>query len=174
VPRRPILLALAIAVVTTAAILLLVAQRPGGCDGTHAAKDCPAPPIAGTTLDGGAFDLSSLAGHPVLINFWGPSCVPCRDEFPLLEAKVAEHAADGLAVVGVLTDDPPEPARDFVAQYGAAWPTVVDPEQALRAAYRIVGRPQSYFVDASGIVRSIQVGQVTDADFERQYQRIAP
>ena len=60
----------------------------------------------------------AFAGKPVVVNFWGPCCVPCRDEFPLLEAKLAEHAADGLTVVGVLTDDPVEPARDFVAEYG--------------------------------------------------------
>ena len=115
----------------------------------------------------------SLAGKPVLINFWGPSCVPCRDEFPLLEAKLAQHAADGLTVVGVLTDDPPEPARDFVSQYGATWPTVVDPDKAVKSAYRVIARPQTYFVDRTGVIRSIQVGELTDADFERQYAKIA-
>jgi cytochrome c biogenesis protein CcmG/thiol:disulfide interchange protein DsbE len=172
-PRRPILLALALALVATGAIVWL-AQPRSGCDGTHSARDCKAPAIVGTTLDGAEFDLASLAGHPVLINFWGPSCVPCRDEFPLLAAKLRQHAADGFAVVGVLTDDPPEPARDFVAQYSASWPTVLDPQQTAKAAYRVAARPQSYFVDSNGIVRSIQVGQVTDADFERQYLRIAP
>jgi hypothetical protein len=29
-------------------------------------------------------------------------------------------------------------------------------------------------VDGGGIVRSIQIGEVTDVDFERQYRRIAP
>ena len=172
-PRRPILLALALAVATTAAILWLVGSRSGS-DSTHVAVGSRAPAISGTTLDGTTFDLASLAGRPVLINFWGPSCVPCRDEFPLLEAKLAQHAADGLAVVGVLTDDPPDPARDFVTQYGATWPTVLDPDQTAKAAYRVAARPQTYFVDASGIVRSIQIGELTDADFERQYQRIAP
>lgn len=172
-PRRPILLALAIAVVTTAVILVLVGSRSSS-DSTHVAVGNRAPTISGTTLDGSTFDLATLAGHPVLINFWGPSCVPCRDEFPLLSAKLTQHAADGFAVVGVLTDDPPDPARAFVSQYAATWPTVLDPTQALKAAYRVAARPQSYFVDGNGIVRSIQIGQVTDADFERQYQRIAP
>ena len=171
-PRRPILLALAFAVVTTAAILWLVGSRASSDNG-HVAVGSRAPSIAGTTLDGSAFDLAGLAGHPVLINFWGPSCVPCREEFPLLAAKLTEHSTDGLAVVGVLTDDPPEPARAFASQYGASWPTVVDPTQALKAAYRVAARPQSYFVDGNGIVRSIQIGELTDADFERQYQRIA-
>jgi cytochrome c biogenesis protein CcmG/thiol:disulfide interchange protein DsbE len=132
----------------------------------------PAPAIVGPTLDGAAFDLASLRGKPVVVNFWGPSCVPCRDEFPLLATKQAEHAADGFTVVGVLTDDPVEPARDFVAQYGGDWQTVVDPDKAIKAAYRVAARPQTYFVDRAGVVRSIQIGEVTDADFERQYQRI--
>ena len=171
-PRRPILLALLVAALATAGVLLLVRAGTGGTDG-RVAVGAPAPAVVGTTLDGAAFDLASLRGVPVVINFWGPSCVPCRDEFPLLESKQAEHATDGFTVVGVLTDDPVEPARDFVAEYGADWATVVDPDKALKAAYRVVARPQTYFVDRSGVIRSIQIGELTDADFERQYARIA-
>lgn len=133
----------------------------------------PAPAIVGTTLDGQSFDLASLRGRPVLINFWGPSCVPCRDEFPLFKAKLAAHAADGLVIVGVLKDDPPAPAQDFVRDYGATWATVVDPDQALSAAYRVAARPQTYFIDRDGILRSIQIGELTDAEFERQYALIS-
>ena len=171
-PRRPILLALLVAVVTTAGILVLVRAGAGGTD-DRVAVGQPAPAIVGTTLDGAAFDLAGLRGKPVVVNFWGPSCVPCRDEFPLLESKQAEHAADGFTVLGVLTGDPVEPARDFVAKYGGDWATVVDPDKAIKTAYRVVARPQTYFVDRSGIIRSIQIGELTDADFERQYARIS-
>jgi cytochrome c biogenesis protein CcmG/thiol:disulfide interchange protein DsbE len=171
-PRRPILVALLVASLTTLGVILFVRS---GMDGAgRAAVDAQAPPIAGTTLDGVAFDLAALRGRPVVVNFWGPSCVPCRDEFPLLAAKLAEHAPGGLAIVGVLTDDPPEPARTFVADYGATWPTVVDPDKSFKAAYRVAARPQTYFIDGDGVIRSIQIGELTDADFERQYARIAP
>ncbi len=156
---------------TTVGVILVVGSIRGG---PKAAVGATAPPIAGTTLDGAAFDLASLRGHPVIVNFWGPSCVPCRDEFPLLGAKLAQHGADGLEIVGVLTDDPVVPAREFVAQYGATWPTVVDPEQSMKASYRVAGRPQTYFIDAAGVIQSIQIGELQDADFERQYARIAP
>jgi cytochrome c biogenesis protein CcmG, thiol:disulfide interchange protein DsbE len=146
---------------------------PGSSEPGLLAKGQPAPSIAGMTLDGEAFDLASLHGRPVIVNFWGPSCVPCRDEFPLLLDKLRQHADDGLAVVGVLMYDAPAPALDFIHQYGATWPTVDDPTGALRAAYRVVARPQSYFIDGDGILRSIQVGQLTDAEFERQYALIA-
>jgi cytochrome c biogenesis protein CcmG, thiol:disulfide interchange protein DsbE len=178
-PRRPILLALLVAGLATVGFVWLVqsGMGQGGSDGQgdqRASVGQPAPPITGTTLDGVAFDLKALAGRPVIVNFWGPSCVPCRNEFPLFEAKLAEHAADGLAIVGVLTDDPVEPARDFVAEYGGDWPTVVDPDKAIKTAYRVAARPQTYFVDRAGVITSIQVGELTDADFERQYAKIAP
>ena len=139
-----------------------------------AGTDTPAPPIGGLTIDGQTFDLASLRGRPVIVNFWGPSCIPCRDEFPLFKAKLAQHAGDRIAIVGVLMDDPVGPARTFVAAYGATWPTVEDPSGAMKAAYRVAARPQSYFIDAQGIIRRIQVGEVTDAEFETLYASIAP
>lgn len=61
-----------------------------------------------------------------------------------------------------------------MAEYGGTWPTVVDPDAALKRAYRVAGRPQTYFVDAAGVIRSIQIGELRAADFDRQYARIAP
>ena len=170
-PTRPIILLLLVAVATTAAVLLIA--RGGPTASTGIAKGQPVPNITGTTLDGTVFDLATLHGHPVLINFWGPSCIPCREETPLLATLVARHAADGFVVVGVLTDDPVEPARQFAAQYGGTWPTVIDPGGVLKSAYHIVGKPQSFYVDRNGIYRDIQIGEVTDADFERKYAEIS-
>ena len=170
-PRRPILLALVIAGLVTLGFVLVVRTNEEGSQRATVGKAAPA--IVGTTLDGEAFDLASHAGRPVVINFWGPSCVPCRDEFPLLESKMAEHTADGLSVIGVLTDDPVEPARDFVTELGGTWPTVIDPDRAIKSAYRVAARPQTYFVDRAGIIQAIQVGELTDADFERNFAKIA-
>lgn len=159
---------------TTLAILAFAQlNRPGSSVAPGIAKGQPAPDIAGATLDSVAFRLADLAGRPVIINFWGPSCVPCRAEFPLMQAKLAEHAGGGLAIVGVLTDDPPAPARDFVADLRATWPTVIDRDRAIKTAYRVAARPQTYFVDRAGILRSIQVGELTDSDFERHYALIS-
>jgi cytochrome c biogenesis protein CcmG/thiol:disulfide interchange protein DsbE len=163
-----VLIALGLAAVTTLVILGVgVASRAPQFIGN------PAPAIASTTLDGASFDLAALRGRPVIVNFWGPSCVPCRDEFPLFKTKLAAHAADGLAIVGVLTYDGPDDARAFIARYGATWPTVLDADGAIRTAYRVAARPQSYFIDRAGVLRKVQVGQVTDADFEADYALIA-
>jgi cytochrome c biogenesis protein CcmG/thiol:disulfide interchange protein DsbE len=155
-------------------IIAAALLRPGAtAPGTAVQKGQPAPAFAGTTLDGDALALADLRGRPVIVNFWGPSCVPCRDEFPLFLAKLAEHEADGLAIVGILMFDPPAPARDFVADFGATWPTIDDPDGTIRTAYRAVARPQSYFIDRDGILRELQIGELTDTDFERLYASIA-
>ena len=172
-PRRPIAGLLAVAAVTAAVVVgVALLGRTPAPGSTDIAKGSVVPNVAGTTLDGSPFDLSALRGRPVIVNFWGPSCVPCRTEFPLLAAKARAHAAEGLVIVGVLMDDPVEPARAFAAQYGGTWPTVIDPDGAIKAAWRVLLRPQTYFVDRAGILRSIQFGEVRDEDFERQYALI--
>ena len=171
--RRPIAIALLVAVVATIVILVIVTlTRPATTGAGPIQKGSPAPEIAGVTLDGAPFRLEELRGHPVVVNFWGPNCVPCRTEFPLRKSKLAEHAADGLVVVGILMDDPPDLARQFIADKGATWATVTDPNSTIKQEYRVVARPQSYFIDRDGVLRSIQIGEVGDADFERQYDLI--
>lgn len=159
--------------VTLAVVGIVTFTRPGPAGSDGIKQGAPAPDIAGTTLDGAPFRLADLRGKPVIVNFWGPTCVPCRTEFPLLQSKLAEHAADGLVVVGILMGDPPDLARTFIAEQGATWATVDDPGGTIRQAYRVVARPQSYFIDRGGVLRSIQIGEVRDVDFERQYGLIS-
>jgi cytochrome c biogenesis protein CcmG, thiol:disulfide interchange protein DsbE len=167
--RRPIVFALVLAAVATLAVVGVVTlTRPGG-----SLIGNPAPEFVGTTLDGAPLRLADLRGRPVIVNFWGPTCIPCRDEFPLFKSKLTDHAADGLVVVGILMADPPDLARTFVADEGATWETVEDPDGAIKQAYRVAARPQTYFIDRDGILRSIQIGEVREADFERQYGLIS-
>jgi cytochrome c biogenesis protein CcmG, thiol:disulfide interchange protein DsbE len=107
----------------------------------------------------------------VVVNFWASYCVPCRDEFPLFKGELARHP--DLVVIGVVYKDSPDLARAFYARFGATWPTIQDPQGRLAAAYRVVAPPQSYFVDRAGIVRSRQIGQVVEADFDRQFAAIS-
>jgi cytochrome c biogenesis protein CcmG/thiol:disulfide interchange protein DsbE len=155
---------------------LLAACGPSTSAGPTSATGigAPAPMLAGPTLVGGTFDLAAERGHPVVVNFWASWCVPCRNEFPVLGNAETAHADDGLVIVGVLFEDDVAPATAFVDEFGAEWPNLPDPDGTHATAYRVVAPPQTYFVDEEGILRGIQIGELTAEDFERQYAAIAP
>jgi cytochrome c biogenesis protein CcmG/thiol:disulfide interchange protein DsbE len=119
----------------------------------------PMPSFALTTLDGQPLDSASLRGKPVLLNFWASWCGPCVEEFPLLKRALAEHADDRLAVVGIVYQDNSESARAFLARHGdGGWPSLTDADSRTALNFGVTGPPETYFVDANGVVRAKQIG----------------
>ncbi|MGI8830497.1 MAG: redoxin domain-containing protein [Candidatus Limnocylindria bacterium] len=124
----------------------------------------PAPTWTFATLDGATLGTDDLAGRPYLVNFWASWCIPaCVDEHPVL-ASAHESYGDDLVVVGVLYQDAPADAEGFLARYGdAGYDHLVDPGGRLAIEYGVTGPPETFFVDADGIVRDKQFGPLTDA-----------
>ena len=124
----------------------------------------PIPAFAGTTLEGNEFSSSGLAGKPAVVNFWASYCIPsCVDEHPVL-LDLAASQAGTLQVVGVLVNDTPDDARGFLDRYGQiSWPTLLNADGAISIDYGVIGPPETFFVDAQGIVVSRHVGPLTAA-----------
>jgi cytochrome c biogenesis protein CcmG/thiol:disulfide interchange protein DsbE len=118
-----------------------------------------------TTLDGAVLTSASLAGRPAVINFWASWCIPaCVDEHPVL-LDTADRYADEVQLVGILYDDEPADARAFLVQYGdGGWPNVDDTTGSVALAYGVLGPPETFFVDAAGIIRGKHFGPLTVAD----------
>jgi cytochrome c biogenesis protein CcmG/thiol:disulfide interchange protein DsbE len=130
-----------------------------------------APPLSGTTVDGRSVSLADLRGKPVIVNFWASWCGPCIREFPVL--KDAEVRHPGLVILGVIYQDDPAAAKAFATQMSADWSNLTDPDGSMANAYLVVAPPQSYFIDAKGVVHSRQIGELVADDLERQYAAIA-
>jgi thiol-disulfide isomerase/thioredoxin len=110
-----------------------------------------AAPIAGATLDGKAFSLASLRGKPAFVNFWAPSCVPCRREAP--ELRSFADALDGRAeVVGVSIDSTLGDSRTFARKSGWRYPIVSKRCCDLIERYGVLGLPTTIVVDGRGRV----------------------
>ena len=123
-----------------------------------------APAWTMTSLDGDTLSSEDLAGRPYVVNFWASYCIPaCVDEHPVLAAAY-ERYGDEVAIVGVLYNDAVGDAEGFLARYGdAGYPHLIDPEGRLAIEFGVTGPPESYFVDADGVVRAKQFGPLTDA-----------
>jgi cytochrome c biogenesis protein CcmG/thiol:disulfide interchange protein DsbE len=150
------------------------ASTDGLVVGGHPLLGKPAPEIDLATLDGERVKLSQLRGRPVLINFWATWCPPCREEFPLMVEAYADHADDGLEVLGILHDDLPDGARRFAADMGATWPILEDPEDLAHADFVVRGLPTSYFIDRDGIVRAFSLGGFSEEGLAAQLETILP
>jgi cytochrome c biogenesis protein CcmG/thiol:disulfide interchange protein DsbE len=121
----------------------------------------PLPALAGATLDGGSFDSATLAGRPAVVNVWASWCAPCVEEHPLLLDLQRQHG-DELAVVGLIYQDQPEGAHRFLEAYGdGGWPDLTDPGGRMALDLGVTGPPETFFVDADGIVRYRHVGPLT-------------
>jgi cytochrome c biogenesis protein CcmG/thiol:disulfide interchange protein DsbE len=103
---------------------------------------------------------ADLQGEAYLLNVWGSWCPACRDEHPI----ITELAQSGrLKVIGYDYKDEPGDALRWLEQFGNPYALVIV-DQDGRAAFDwgIYGAPESFLVDAQGIVRWKFIGPMTD------------
>ncbi|HEY5578991.1 MAG TPA: TlpA disulfide reductase family protein [Acidimicrobiia bacterium] len=124
----------------------------------------PAPNFTLELFDGSTFDLSEhLAsdGRPVLLNFWYPSCPPCRAEMPALD-QVARATPEVLFLgVGVPILDTKEDAIAFSEEIGVSYPIGWDETEAVSALYPTLGYPTTFIVGSDGTIIRQFIGIVS-------------
>src|SRR6266566_1611574 len=119
-------------------------------------------PIYGGSGVGGSINLRALRGHPVILNFWSESCLPCRSEFPFLERIYTQLGAQGqFALVGINQADPKDDIARFGDDFNVTYPLLFDKGGTTNADYAVTAIPTTYFVDSNGIVRSVFVQPLT-------------
>lgn len=124
----------------------------------------PAPDFATHDVFGNVVRLSDFRGRPVWLMFWGSWCPPCRSEFPDIEAAYRQLEPEGLVLLGVSLREPTLDAVAYAAQNNASFIVLTDPtEQDTRGAYPIFNFPTHIFIDEDGIIRSIVLEDMSEA-----------
>jgi thiol-disulfide isomerase/thioredoxin len=129
----------------------------------------PAPAFTLLDLNGKKVSLSDFKGHPLVVNFWGTYCAPCKVEMPWLEEFSKKYATDGFEVVGVTYDSEvgvPTISKD-VHKLGVTYPILLSTPKAEKdylSDSEVL--PMSFYLDRTGKVIAVTAGLGAKDDLE--------
>lgn len=119
-----------------------------------------APSYAARNMQGDSVSLALLRGKPVLLNVWATWCLPCKEEIPYLESLHAQHAAQGLQIIGVSVDARGDEAKitEFARDFRMTYPIWRDPDERVNSRFLAIGVPSTYLIDRDGVLRWKHLG----------------
>lgn len=100
---------------------------------------------------------------PVLLHFWGPSCAPCVDEAPRIDAVARDAEAAGYEVWTISAEEATE-IRELMLRKGWQFDVLHDVALAAHARFRVSAIPVTVVLDGEGVVRRHWVGPQTEQD----------
>jgi cytochrome c biogenesis protein CcmG/thiol:disulfide interchange protein DsbE len=146
------------------ALLLFVGVRMNSGKDTSAipspliGKQAPALNLPELNMPEQSIGLQDLKGRAFVLNIWGSWCVSCRIEHPV----ITELAKSGVIVVGYNYKDSAQDARAWLNQFGNPFALIIQDEDGKAALdWGIYGAPETFVIDAQGIVRFKHVGPLT-------------
>jgi thiol-disulfide isomerase/thioredoxin len=165
--RRALLIALGAACVLTAC-----AGRPDRA-GEEPGPVLPEDRLALPTYDLAAYEalLDRLRGTPVVVNFWGSWCPPCEAEAPGL-AEVSSEFEGRVQFLGVDILDARPAARQFILRFDWQYPSVFDPNAAIRDGLGYVGQPITLIYDARGELAFEWNGAIGEDQLRREIRKV--
>ena len=154
-----------VVVIAALVLVLLLAFRRDPHDIRTGTVGKPAAAFTLQKLDGsGALRSDDTKGKITVVNFFASWCVPCKEENPAL-VRVYERyrASDDVVFVGVLYQDSRDSGLAYVEDNGVVWPTASDDDGRVAFAYGVFGIPETYFIDADGVIQGRHIGPIDES-----------
>lgn len=104
---------------------------------------------------------ADFTGGPKLLNIWASWCLPCIAEAPQLEALKAR----GVDIIGIAIRDKPDDVAAFLARHGNPYSRIgSDPISEVQLAIGSSGVPETFVIDARGVIRYQHIGDIREGD----------
>ncbi|MEJ6655212.1 MAG: DsbE family thiol:disulfide interchange protein [Pseudomonas sp.] len=129
--------------------------------------DKPFPEFNLSAVEEGAPALTraDMLGRPALVNVWATWCVACRVEHPVLNAL----AEQGVIIHGVNYKDNTVDARQWLKEFHDPYQlNISDVEGRLGLDLGVYGAPETFLIDAKGVIRYKFIGVVDERVWETQ------
>jgi len=111
---------------------------------------------------GKTFAPSDYAGRVWLLNVWASWCAACREEHPLLVNFASQP--DAVPLVGLNYKDEVADAQRWLRALGDPYVlSISDRRGNVGIDWGVYGVPETFLIDAKGIVRYKRIGPVTEA-----------
>ncbi len=108
------------------------------------------------------FRLEDFEGEIVVVNFWASWCGNCRVEHEALNAAATAYAEAGVKFIGISYQDRESASLAFLEDLGRGEPYVygIDVGSRVAVEFGILGLPETFLIDADGVVRAKVSGPV--------------
>ena len=122
-----------------------------------------APEIRCNDINGNSFDIKSLQGKVVVLDFWGSWCGWCIKGMPKMKEYYSKYAGK-LEIVGVDCNDTEEKWRAAVKKHSIPWLHVrsVPGDQDLTIKFNVTGFPTKVVIGADGKIVNTFIGESDD------------
>ena len=132
-----------------------------------------APSFVLADLQGETHSLESYRGKPLVLNFWGTFCPPCRNEMPALQAEYDKWKDQGLQLVGINLSEDRITVQRFASGVGAYFPILLDRNKKTEKLYGLKEYPTTYFISADGVIRDVVVGgPMSEEDIDSRIRKL--
>lgn len=154
-------------IVLIAIAMVVVFSRGFGKDPSLIKSPLIGQPIPADTLGflegDGEFNLADTEGNVMIVNFFASWCFPCREEHSVIGAAAAEYAGAPVQFVGIVYQDEPGNAIDFLDSFGRAegMQYLVDPDSRVAIDFGVFGVPETFFVAPDGTIMAKKVGPIS-------------
>ena len=127
-------------------------------------------------FDGNTFRMSEETyDNAVVVNFWYPSCPPCREEMPAIESAWQDLKDLPVRVLSLYVPqgfDSEQDAQNFVGELGLTFDFATDRLGRIAEAYEVEYFPTTFFIDMEGEIVATHISIMQKDEVVRQVKAI--